>query len=127
MKAAPVSSNVPAAADSAAPASDGTSAAASDASGSPVANVSATSGQTAADSAPAQSAPAPASCTLSGSGLYFVDAISTDEAFTNPTRVPDGFVGSSLDVPPPTGAVYYVRLRDDPKNVATISLPAGPL
>ncbi len=98
-----------------------------DAAGSPTPNVSATSAVGAADAASAQAVAPPASCTLSGSGLYFVDAISTDEAFTNPTRVPDGFVGSSLDVPPPTGAVYYVRLRDDPKNVDTISLPAGPL
>jgi hypothetical protein len=101
--------------------------AATDAS-SPVANTVGASTPTAADSTPAPAAtPAPASCTLSGTGLYFVDAISTDEAFTNPTRVPEGFVGPSLDVPPPTGAVYYLRLRDDPKTVDTISLPAGPL
>jgi hypothetical protein len=70
---------------------------------------------------------AAATCSLSGAGLYFVDSISTDEAFTNPIRVPQGFVGSSIDVPPPTGAVYYLRLRDDPKTVDIISLPAGPL
>jgi hypothetical protein len=68
-----------------------------------------------------------AACTLTGSGLYFIDSIATDEAFTNPTRVPDGFVGSSLDVPPPAGAVYYLRLRDDPATVDTVTLPAGPL
>jgi hypothetical protein len=69
----------------------------------------------------------PASCTLNGSGLYFIDAISTDDSFTAPTRVPEGFVGTSLSVPPPTGAVYYLRLRDDPATVDTVTLPAGPL
>ncbi|MDP9051993.1 MAG: hypothetical protein M3O31_14935 [Acidobacteriota bacterium] len=74
--------------------------------------------------APSQSV---AACSLSGVGLYFVDSIATDADFTHPIRVPQGFVGSSIDVPPPTGAVYYLRLRDDPKNVDTVSLPAGPL
>jgi hypothetical protein len=68
-----------------------------------------------------------ATCTLSGSSLYFIDSISTNEAFTNPTRVPEGFVGSSIDVPPPTGGDYYLRLRDDPSHVDTVALPAGPL
>jgi hypothetical protein len=75
----------------------------------------------------ASAAAAVPSCTLSGSSLYFVDSIATDEAFTNPTRVPEGFVGSSIEVPPPTGAAYYLRLRDDPLTVNTVILPAGPL
>jgi hypothetical protein len=75
---------------------------------------------------PLATAPAP-TCSLSGSGLYFLDSIATDQAFTNPTRIPEGFVGSSLDVPPPTGAVYYLRLRDDPSNIDTLTLPAGPI
>ena len=66
-------------------------------------------------------------CSLSGSGLYFIDSISTDEAFSDPIHVPEGFVGPSIAVPPPTGAVYYIRLRDDPKNVDVVALPAGPL
>jgi len=88
---------------------------------------------TAAAAAPPQPAasdapPSPAAtCTLSGTGLYFLDGIATDESYTNPTRVPEGFVGVSLAVPPPTGAVYYLRLRDDPANVGTLTLPAGPL
>jgi hypothetical protein len=68
-----------------------------------------------------------ATCTLTGTGLYFVDSIATDEAFSNPTRVPEGFVGTSISVPPPTGAAYYLRLRDDPAAVDTLTLPAGPL
>ena len=68
-----------------------------------------------------------ATCTLTGTGLYFVDSIATDEAFTSPTRVPEGFVGTSITVPPPTGAAYYLRLRDDPAAIDTLTLPAGPL
>jgi hypothetical protein len=74
--------------------------------------------------APTPSAPP---CTLTGSGLYFIDSVAADESFANPTRVPEGFVGSSLQVPPPTGAQYYLRLRDDPTTTDTITLPAGPL
>jgi hypothetical protein len=62
-----------------------------------------------------------------GHGLYFIDAIASDAAFTDSVRVPEGFVGSSLAVPPPTGAVYYLRLRDDPTAVNTVTLPTGPL
>ncbi len=77
--------------------------------------------------APAVATPPPSSCTLTGAGLYFIDAIATDDSFADPTRVPEGFVGSSLAVPPPTGAVYYLRLRDDPTAIDTVTLPAGPL
>ena len=76
-----------------------------------------------------QSAPAPipTACTLTGSSLYLIDSIAADAAFTNPVRVPDGFIGSSLTVPAPTGAVFYLRLRDDPTPANTVTLPAGPL
>jgi hypothetical protein len=66
-------------------------------------------------------------CTLTGTGLYLIDSIATDPAFTNPTRVPDGFVGTALTVPPPSGELYYLRLRDDPTPTDTITLPSGPL
>jgi hypothetical protein len=136
MKSSGASSAKAAAANSAgpdapAPTSDAPPVVSPDAAAASAANVSAAPAPVAAaDATPAaaqSTPPAPESCTLSGTGLYFVDAIATDEAFTNPTRVPEGFVGPSLDVPPPTGAVYYLRLRDDPKTVDTISLPAGPL
>ncbi len=71
--------------------------------------------------------PATASCTLTGTSLYLIDSLSPDAAFANPTKVPPGFVGSTLTVPAPTGAVYYLRLRDDPTAANTVTLPAGPL
>lgn len=72
-------------------------------------------------------APPPMPCMLSGSSLYFIDSIAADESFANAVKVPAGFVGSSIAVPPPTGAVYYLRLRDDPTVTNTVTLPTGPL
>ncbi|MGA1981084.1 MAG: hypothetical protein ABSG84_01315 [Acidobacteriaceae bacterium] len=80
-----------------------------------------------APTTPAAPTPSTPPCTLTGSGLYFIDSVAADESFAKPTRVPEGFVGSSLQVPPPTGAQYYLRLRDDPTTTDTITLPAGPL
>jgi hypothetical protein len=77
--------------------------------------------------APAAAAAPPKPCTLTGSSLYLLDSIAPAETFADPTRVPPGYVGSSLTVPPPTGAVYYLRLRDDPDPIDTVTLPAGPL
>jgi len=78
---------------------------------------------------PGLSAPTlpPAPCTLTGSGLYFIDSIATNAGFTDAVHVPQGFVGTTLAVPPPTGAVYYLHLRDDPATTDTVTLPAGPL
>ena len=73
-------------------------------------------------------APAPApSCTLTGSDLFLIDSVSATESDSQPVKVPEGFVGGSISVPPPTGAAYYIRLRDDPAAVNAVSLPAGPL
>jgi hypothetical protein len=76
---------------------------------------------------PVAPTPSAAACTLTGTGLYFIDSVASDDSFASPTRVPEGFVGSSLQIPLPTGAKYYLRLRDDPSTVDTITLPAGPL
>jgi hypothetical protein len=79
-----------------------------------------------------------APCTLSGSSLYLVDAISPDPTFTAPTSVPDGFVGSTLSIPRPTGlpatlsatrptnTTLYLRLRDDPSAPNTTTIPVLP-
>jgi len=77
--------------------------------------------------AAALAATAPASCTLTGSNLYLIDSISVTESDPQPMKVPEGFVGTTLSVPAPVGAVYYIRLRDDPAVVNSLSLPAGPL
>jgi len=80
---------------------------------------------------PTQAASVPATpqppCTLTGNGLYLIDAVAPDATFTNATPVPEGFVGSSLSVTPPTGPDLYLRLRDDPTAANSVALPAGPL
>jgi hypothetical protein len=73
-------------------------------------------------------------CTLEGSNLYLVDSFSTDQAFTAPVEVPEGFVGSSVTIPHPAEAAphqsdttFYVRLRDDPAATDTVTLPILPV
>jgi hypothetical protein len=62
-------------------------------------------------------------CTLEGSGLYLLDAVSNDPQFQQSTPVPDGFAGSELTVPHPKGQELYVKLRDDPSAVNRLQLP----
>jgi hypothetical protein len=65
-------------------------------------------------------------CTLHGSSLYLLDSISTDPQFQQSTPVPDGFSGSTLNVPHPSGADLYVKLRDDRSAVNKVDLPVLP-
>jgi len=66
-----------------------------------------------------------ASCTLSGSSLYLIASISPDPAFTDPSRVPDGYTGTSLNVPHPAAAgTLFLKLRDDPNSVNAANLPS---
>ena len=79
-----------------------------------------------------------AACTLTGSSLYLVDAVGTDPALNNPTTVPAGFVGTSIDVPRPASlpatltaahapnTTLYVRLRDDPQSANSVVVPVLP-
>lgn len=66
-----------------------------------------------------------ASCTLSGSSLYLIDAIAPDPAFDNPSHVPDGFTGSTITVPHPASAgTLFLKLRDDPNSVDAANIPS---
>jgi len=65
-------------------------------------------------------------CTLQGSGLYLLDAVSNDPQFQESTPVPDGFAGSELTVPHPKGQDLYVKLRDDPSEVNRLEVPVQP-
>ena len=62
-------------------------------------------------------------CTLNGDKLFLLDSVSTDADFTNPVTVPEGFVEDALAIPPPKGKMLYIKLRDDPDTVDTVSLP----
>jgi len=65
-------------------------------------------------------------CTITGSSLYLVDAIATDAAFTTPTTVPEGFIGSALTMPRPPKTGFYLRLRDDPTAANSVVMPIQP-
>jgi hypothetical protein len=62
-------------------------------------------------------------CTLTGSSLFLIAALSTDPAFTISVPVPDGFTATSLSVPHPIGDSLFLRLRDDPTAVDAATLP----
>ncbi len=64
-------------------------------------------------------------CTLNGDKLFLLDSVSTDADFANPVTVPEGFVEDALAIPPPKGkaVTLYIRLRDDPDTVDTVTLP----
>jgi hypothetical protein len=64
-------------------------------------------------------------CTVTGSNLYLVDSIAADPAFTDPTTVPEGFVGNTLSVPHPPKTGFYLKLRDDPTSANSVTLPIG--
>ncbi|MBS0373841.1 MAG: hypothetical protein JSR73_04640 [Proteobacteria bacterium] len=61
-------------------------------------------------------------CQLSGSGLYLLEAISAGPRFTTAVRVPEGYTGSTISVPRPSGGKLYFRLRDDPRAISSASL-----
>ena len=61
-------------------------------------------------------------CKLSGSNLFLVDSISTEQDFVHPVQVPDGFPGYALPVPHPKEGQLYVKLRDDPAVINVASL-----
>ncbi len=67
-----------------------------------------------------------ATCTLSGASLYLVDTISLDSNFATPTKVPEGFVDTSLAIPHPPAntqpVVLYMHLRDDPASTQQVTL-----
>jgi hypothetical protein len=62
-------------------------------------------------------------CTLSGDKLFLLDSVSTDADFANPVTVPEGFVEDTLTIPPPKGKTLYIRLRNHPDAVTTVTLP----
>lgn len=65
-------------------------------------------------------------CTLSGSSLYLLDSVATDPQFQQSTPVPDGFAGSALNVPHPSGQELFVKLRDDRGAVNKLDMPIQP-
>ncbi len=61
-------------------------------------------------------------CTLSGSGLFLLDAVAADTQFSKPVTVPDGFAAGTLQVPRASNGQLFIKLRDDPAVVNTVTV-----
>ncbi len=66
-------------------------------------------------------------CVLDGTNLFLANSLASTSDFATPTEVPPDFTGTQLIVPHPSGGVLYVKLRDDPQTVQTLSLPVTPI
>jgi hypothetical protein len=66
-------------------------------------------------------------CTLTASNLFLVASVAATEDFANATEVPPDFTGGQMLVPHPANGVLYLKLRDDPETVQTLSLPVTPV
>ena len=62
-------------------------------------------------------------CTLTGTNLFLADSFAATQDFENPTDVPQDFTGTQITVPHPAGGTLYLKLRDDPQTVQTLTLP----
>jgi hypothetical protein len=62
-------------------------------------------------------------CTLNGDKLFLLDAVSVDPQFSQFVQVPEGFMNSSLSIPPVAGKTLYVKLRDNPAVVSEATVP----
>ena len=63
-------------------------------------------------------------CSLSGKDLFLLAAVSPAPDFSRPAEVPSGFAESTLPVPAPQdGSTLYLKLRDDPGQLASVTLP----
>jgi len=65
-------------------------------------------------------------CTLTGTNLFLAASIAATPDFANSTDVPSDFTGTQLTVPHPANGTLYLRLRDEPATVQTLSLPVTP-
>ncbi len=66
-------------------------------------------------------------CTLTGSNLFLAASIGSTPEFDVATDVPPDFTGTQLNVPHPVNGSLYLRLRDDPETVQTLSLLVTPI
>ncbi|MGD0731129.1 MAG: hypothetical protein ABR956_07680 [Terracidiphilus sp.] len=62
-------------------------------------------------------------CTLTGTNLFLATSVAASSDFDNATEVPPDFTGTQLSVSHPAGGVLYLKLRDDPDTVQTLTLP----
>ncbi|MEZ2345587.1 hypothetical protein [Terriglobus sp. RCC_193] len=66
-------------------------------------------------------------CQIAGKDLYLLGSVSADSSFENEIEVPLGFAGDSISVPRPTdNHTLYLKLRDDPEVVSTVTTTSPP-
>jgi hypothetical protein len=65
-------------------------------------------------------------CTLTGANLFLASSVGVTPDFNNATDVPPDFTGTQLSVPHPANGTLYLRLRDDPATVQTLTLQVTP-
>jgi len=66
-------------------------------------------------------------CLLTGSNMFLAASLSATQDFDNPIDVPPDFTGTQVAIPHPANGVLYLKLRDDPENVQTVTLPVTPM
>lgn len=66
-------------------------------------------------------------CTLAGGNLFLAEAISATQDMANPVEIPGDFTAAQVAVPHPVNGTLYLRLRDDPDTVQTLTMPVTPL
>jgi hypothetical protein len=63
-------------------------------------------------------------CTVVGSNLFLVQSFGASKDFIKPTEIPTGFAEDNITVQTPAdGVTLYLKLRDDPNAIATVTLP----
>jgi len=62
-------------------------------------------------------------CTLTGSNLFLAASIAATPEFDNAVDLPLDFTGTQVSIPHPLNGVLYLKLRDDPETVQTLTLP----
>jgi len=65
-------------------------------------------------------------CTLTGTNLFLATSVASTTDFNNASDVPPQFTGTQLNVPHPANGVLFLKLRDDPQTVQTLTLPVLP-
>jgi hypothetical protein len=65
-------------------------------------------------------------CTLHGSNLFLISAVSSTPDFQRSVPVPEGFADLTLGVPRPESTQIYLKLRDDTAVVSPATLPLVP-
>ena len=66
-------------------------------------------------------------CILIGTNLFLAESIGATPDLDNAVDVPADFTGTQLAVPHPANGALYLKLRDDPSTVQTLTLTVTPV